>query len=235
MSDATNNQSSKEDSKSQTVDAGALLKELDNKLTEFTKKVDSKLEGLKSQPAMPQSAPASEDVDDVETLLYTDPKKAVEKITKSVEAKLENRLSSEQRIQQQFGDTYNKLAQDYPEITKQDSKFHQRARELVAELSDGRAYDSAALERAVYRAANELGVMPLKHRKAAESSEDDDSYVGGGSNMSSGSKRKSKEGGLDPRTIAFAQALGQNINDPEYIKRLEEINKSRKGNWKAFK
>lgn len=232
MSDTPNNEPKKEESPG-GVSTEAILKHLDEKLNALNESVDKKLSSIK-QPVIQQQKVETEPEEDIESLIYTNPAKAVAKITKSVESSVRSSVAQETQAKESFASTFNRLAQDYPEISNEQSKLYARAKELTMELSEGRSYDASALERAVFRAANEVGAVPMKLRRQEQNEEGDEGYYSGSSGNNPTKRKKGSEEDLDPKSIAFAQLIGMNVNDPNYIKRLKEINKKRKGNWGKY-
>lgn len=230
---STENQ--QQENKSNSVDAGfkAVTDQLAATQSDFSKKLDSVLAKLDQATAKQAANQVPED--DIETLMITNPKKAYEKIKAEVSNEVHASVNSQNNAVMEFNQTFSTLASEYPEIADQSSKLYARGKQLLAEFSNGKANDAAALERAVLKAATEQGVLPMKHR--AQQSNDDDTYSGSGNSSSSndnGRRKSSKKDDLDPRTIDLARLMGRPVDDPKYIERLKDIQKKRNGNWKKY-
>lgn len=213
-----------------------MQKKFDDFSSSFTKKLDALFAKLDSVPARQVvQTPANEP--DLESLMITDPKAAAALIKEQAKKEILGEVGKQTRAQQEFNNSFSSLSQDYPEILSASSQLYVRAKELLGQYSKGEN-DAEALERAVFKAANELGVVPMKARKSSSTS-DDDSFSGSGSgtegNRGNRRDRKQKDDELSPETLAFAQMLGKNVSDPKYLEKLKEISKKRTGNWNKYK
>lgn len=236
MSGTTN----KEDSNTNSQKAGEgennVQKQLDAFSSSFTKKLDQLFQKLDSAPSRQAPAPVVKvDEPDLETLMITDPRAAAALIKKQAKDEIMGEVGKQTRAQNEFNTAFSAMSQDYPEILSDKSDLYVRAKELLGQYSKGEN-DAEALERAIFKAANELGVVPLKRR--SKSSEDDDSFQGASGNSEGSSKnrrKQAKEGELSAETLAFAQLLGKDVSDTKYLEKLKDINKKRTGTWNRYK
>lgn len=206
--------------------------------------LNKRVEGMEKSKAAPGPKPAvkeepQDDDEDLATELLVNPGKAVKKITakieKEVSGKVRNEMSGANAARDNFFNRFQELSQEYPELGDTKSEFHTRAKELLTEKSNGAQWDVGALERAVFAAVSEKGVLPMKHRKQASSDEDDgDDYLGsGGSTSTSERQRRNSSEKLDPKTKAFAELCGLNL-DEATVKRLTKTQTERKGRWNKY-
>lgn len=208
------------------------FKALQADLNKLNSKVD---EGQKrQQKAAPE--PKREE-DDLSTTILVDPAKAVSQIAERVKKEVIGAVSSQNSAKEEFGNKFNELYREYPEISNQDSELHARAKEIMATLTDS-PYDASALERAVYRAAAEKGITPMKHRKKSDDDASDGEYLGSGGGSGGGegrSGRRAKSEKLPAATLAFAEAVGMNTKDPKVVERLTARHNDRKSNWSRYR
>lgn len=240
MSDNANKMPSAnaEGTKTPEIDVGKVAKQQDNIISHLSS-LEKKLEQLavNSQPVRQEPI----DSEKLEDLVFADPAKFASKIAEKVRSDVSAEKAKSDSESFEFSNTFSNLSEEYPELLKPSSDLYTKARELLVKYSNGKPNDAAALERAVFRASNELGIPALKYRKNEDNMSsdynDDDSFSGSSSSgQTSGNKKsRNKEGDLDPRTVEFARMLGRPVNDPAYIKKLKEIEKNRKGNWGKYK
>jgi hypothetical protein len=227
-------------------DVAKLVSEGFTKLQAELGNLNKRVEGIEKtkQPAAAPKKSAKEEEaedEDLATEILVNPTKAVKKLTAKIEQEVTGKVRSEMQGQGEARDTFfnrfTELAQEYPELNDTKSEFHTRAKELLTEKSNGKQWDVGALERAVFAAVSEKGVLPMKHRKQAaqEDDTDEDDYLGSGA--SSSASRSRQRGGssdkLDPKTKAFAELCGLKL-DEDTVKRLTKTQTDRKGRWNKY-
>lgn len=153
-------------------------------------------------------------------------------LSQEVESKLDQRLTIQNQRQAQLA----ALVQDYPELQNNNSDLTKKAIELFSSLSDVEKNSPTAYKFAVQSAAAELGVLTMSKRKTLE---DNDNFTINNSNSSSNrsgsgqsNKGVDKDAKIPDETLQFAQLLGLDTNNPEYIKRLKTAAKRK--NWSKF-
>lgn len=121
------------------------------------------------------------------------------------------------------------LVQQFPELQDGNADLTKKAVEYYNRLSNEEKMSPNAYKYAVNDAALDLGVVPMSKRQRNDN--DDESFTGSSSGNAKRPSQKNKqtEEKLDPATLAFAQAIGKDINDPKYIESLKK-HASRK-NW----
>lgn len=127
------------------------------------------------------------------------------------------------------------LVQSYPELQNGSSDLTQKAVEIYSKLSEAEKMSPNAYKFAVQDAASELGVLPMSKRTKNEQNSDSEDFTIDSTNYSSNQKKSSKNSKsqeLDPMTLAFAKAIGKDINDPKYIESLKKA--AGRKNWKKF-
>lgn len=168
------------------------------------------------------STSKQESEEDLENLMYSDPKAYAAKIkemTKNevlqeVKKSTESYNSKTAALQS----AVNEAISQFPELSQSNNPLTQRVYSIVG--SDPAKIDPKDLKLAVYQAATELNIAPINQRKAAMSKNDD--FSGLSSKGQKGKSPKSSNSGVLPEGVkAWAQALGLNLNDPTTKKRLE--------------
>lgn len=151
-------------------------------------------------------------------------------LSQEVESKLDQRLTVQNQRQAQLA----ALVQDYPELQNNNSDLTKKAIELFSSLSDVEKNSPTAYKFAVQSAAAELGVLTMNKRKTTE---ENDNFTINNSNNSGGkggnsNRNNDKDAKIQEETLQFAQLLGLDTNNPEYIKRLKAASKRK--NWSKF-
>lgn len=165
-----------------------------------------------TKPAQP--AAAAESLSD---LMYRDPEAYAKKVLEQADARADARISQVTQAQEKQNRVISSIAKEYPEITNGDHELTLLAVEKYEAMDKEEKTSPAAYKAAVAEAAAELGIKPRSKRP-----KESDDYVGGGGGSSGGSRspgaRKRNE--LDPRTAAFAEAVGLDLSKPEVKERL---------------
>lgn len=198
-------------------------------------KLNNKVDAAAAKKQAPE--PKVEAEDDLSTLILVDPAKAVSKITDKIKKEVTATFSSQSSAKDEFNNKFMELYKEYPEISDQGSELHQRAKEIMATITDSQ-FDSGALERAVYRAASEKGITPMKHRKNQPDGDDSGEYLGSGSSgegRGNSGRNKNRADKLPAATLAFAEAVGMNTKDPKVVERLTNRHNERKSNWSRYR
>jgi hypothetical protein len=187
---------------------------------------------IAQQQAMARPAPTAEkDIDPID-----DPKGFAKKIaadaarTATEQVMQYSQSQSQQQASQQ--QVLNALVQDYPELNDRSSELFIKAQEIQATMSAEERYNPTAIRAAVREAAGEVGLLPMKKR-TNKGNVDDFTVDSSGSSPNTAQRRQAKETELAPETLAFAEAIGMNINDPKYLASLKKVNQRK--NWGKFK
>lgn len=116
------------------------------------------------------------------------------------------------------------LVQSYPELQSSDSDLTKKAVEYYSRLSEYEKQSPNAYKYAVQDAASDLGVLPVNKRPKNSNQESDESFTAnsGSYNSNRPSAKKKADDKIDDATLAFAQAIGKDINDPKYIESLKK-------------
>lgn len=154
-----------------------------------------------------------------------DPKGYKDYIKREISQEMGQSINNNNQRQAQL----SALVQQFPELQDGNADLTKKAVEYYNRLSNEEKMSPNAYKYAVNDAALELGVVPMSKRQRNEN--DDESFTGSssGSAKRPSQKNKQAEEKLDPATLAFAQAIGKDINDPKYIESLKK-HASRK-NW----
>lgn len=200
----------------------ALDSKVTNELSALKQGMQQLLQAQQSQ-AKPQRKQEETSIPDP----IVDPKGYGEYLTRQIETRVESKISTQQTRNSQLASLVN----SYPELQDQGNELTRKSVEIFSQMSDEEKSSANAYKSAVAMAASELGVLPVSKRK--QTNDDDGNFSITNSTSSSSRNRnsnKNKEEDLDPMTVAFAQAIGKDTNDPEYIKRLKQANKRTKWN-----
>jgi hypothetical protein len=213
--------SNQDDAQEQPDPIKNLKAEMERKLGNVADTLKKQNEALEAY--MRAQAPASpkQVEENLEDLIYSDPKRYAQIIEDRAVAKAEERVLSKTQKSNQINNTIAALSQDYPELQSDGSELTKKALEIYKSLGEEGA---AAIRAAVREAAVELGVQPMSKRKNT-----DDYSFGSGGNVGR-QPRKEREPELDQETIDLARLLnegtGRDVNSPEFKKRLLEREKN---------
>ncbi len=109
------------------------------------------------------------------------------------------------------------LAQEYPEI-QTDPKVRQAVIDAQKDVPESIRDTAAGYEHAILKATSRFGIIPKSKRQTV----DEDTYLA----PSGGNRQAPKKGvKISENQRRIAELMGQNVDDPEYIKRLEAANK----------
>jgi hypothetical protein len=199
---------------------------------EFERKLGNVTEQLRAQSEMLQRtleqmqaakntpAAAEEEIDPiVNPVAY---KQAIKE-----EAKREMR--SEIQLSQATQNEVARIQGMYPEFGENGSEAAKMALDKFKSLPSHLKGTPEGAKLVLMETAAEMGLIPASRRRKSEA--EDDYTVGGGS---SGTNRPQRQQAtkLDNKTLAFAELIGLDINNPETRKSLESRTKRR--NWEQY-
>jgi len=195
-----------------------------NLKSEFGRKFDSVQDQLKAQNEQLQrmveqiiAAQSAKQEPQEEPDPVLNPKQFKEQIKREA-------LAEVQRSTQLSMATQNEVARIqamYPEFAQENSEAAQIALKKFQALPAHLKGTPEGARLVLFEAANEVGLVPKKARKTEQGA--DEGYTMGSS--PSKNIRQSSQGKLDERSLAFAQLVGLNVDDPEVRKRLENRTK----------
>lgn len=208
-----------------------LQKEFERKLQNTTAQTNKQLQALAdaqnqllAQLSSVSSSKASQaEDDDMESLMYSDPKayaakieeratkKAMESIQKSTETQNQQRYALQSAI--------NEVVAQFPELGKSDHPMTQRVYDIVG--TDPSRIDPKDIKLAALQVATEMNIAPISKRNKQMKNDD----FSGLPSSSSKSKPKRSKNELSEGTKAWAVALGLDLRDPVTVKRLQARSK----------
>lgn len=198
-----------------------------NNMNETLSQVMEKLNTL-AQPA--PVAPAN-DKKRLADLLYSDPEAYVEEIEKRAADKAAKMASQqvEGRMNQQnaINSTVAAIHNQYPELGQQDSEAFKSAIAKFQALPKYLQGTPEGAKIALLETVSELGLIPQSKRKSVKN--DDFSLSGGGSSKGGARDVKPSAKDLDPNTLAAAQLMGLNVDDPKVVERLKSYKGGKRG------
>jgi hypothetical protein len=245
MSDEHNDGSSTppeapEGSSSQENQSVDPLKQLHAEMTRKMRNSDSKIDSLMSanqqlseqlSAALNRLAPSApvQEEEDLSAVVY-DPQKYAKTLAKKVTEEVSRNVNQTQAIQAQKNQVLNTLVQEYQELAQQDSEFSRAAIAVYNSLSEQEKASPNSYRLAAREAAANLGVLPVSKRGNRDS---EDFVIPGNRTQSSGARRKASQQDqeIDQRTLAWAEVLGLDVNNP---KTKASLIKNSKREWKRY-
>jgi hypothetical protein len=242
------------DEKSQTSGDGSAAPpdEIKNIKSEFARKTDNLQKMLEEQnkrseamlqamiqmqqqkAAAQQDIASSEDEYDVGVDPIDDPKKFAAKVAAKAAEKATRQVNEQNaanhRVQQEQQAALLSLVSDYPELNDVASDLYKQALQLTNAMPDSYRNSSIGLKAAVREAAANLGVLPVSKRTKTG---DTDDFSVDSPKTERKQRRNESEPEIDPNALAFAELLGQPVNDPKYLERLKQASKRK--DWKRYK
>lgn len=224
---ADENQTNEQGNQAPNVDE--TLKNLKSEFFRKQENVSRELEQIKAMLgnlAQPQRQQAAESTETPDPVL--DPKGYKEYLKKEVLQETSQIVNQNNQRQSQLAS----LVQSYPELQDSNSELTKKAVENYSRLSNEEKMSPRAYQFAVQDAAAELGVLAMSKRQNNKQNDGDDSFTGNSGSYSSNKpnqKQSRNNDKIDDATLAFAQAIGKDINDPKYIESLKKHTK--RGNW----
>jgi hypothetical protein len=207
-----------------------------DRLSQENQRLQQQLEqlvGMMQQQQQQRVAPPAESEKDLSDLAFTNPGEYAKRVAALARQEASTIVTQSLNQQNQSNAILNQLVNDYPELADQGSELTQKAVNIYKALSEQDRSSPIAYKAAVREAAAELGLLP-KTRRSKDSSEpsikSNASSSNEGSSRSSSSSKKADK--LDDRTIAFAKAVGLNVQDPKTIERLQK--RAQRKNWNKF-
>lgn len=224
---ADENQANEQGNQMPNVDE--TLKNLKSEFSRKQENVSKELEQIKAmlgnlaQPQRQQAAEPNEIPDPV-----LDPKGYKEYLKKEVLQETSQIVNQNNQRQSQLAS----LVQSYPELQDSNSELTKKAVENYSRLSNEEKMSPRSYQFAVQDAAAELGVLPVSKRQNNKNNDGDDSFTANSGAYSSNKpsqKQNRNSDKIDDATLAFAQAIGKDVNDPKYIESLKKH--TNRKNW----
>lgn len=218
------------------ADSGAADDPIANLKSEFNRKFENQQKELKTlsdtnaslsaqlkqiKPAAP-TEPKKKPLDQI---FYEDPEAHARILKDQAKAELKEELRQEQAQATRTSQAMAKMANEYPELTDQNSDLTKKTLEIYNAYSDDEKRDPKALRLAAFEAVQDLGVKPMSKRT------DDEifSLSQGGGNRP---PRRGPSDKLDARTEDLAAVMGLDYRDPKVAARLKE--RAQRKNYKSY-
>lgn len=229
-SSAASGQGGEAESKQRTMESlQAEMNRKTEKLMNENQKLAQRMEELMGMLTPKQSAAAAPQEDDLETLVYKDPKAYAAKVKAEAAREAQRAVSESLNQQQQSNAILAQLTNEYPELSDSNSELTQKAVEAYKAMSAAERSSPIAYKTAVRDAAADLGILPKNKRRQSS----DDFTMSG---QSSGEGRRgapSKEQqAIDNKTAEFAKLLGLDPSDKKVAERLKQRNQRK--NWSRW-
>jgi len=211
------------------------LKNLQAEFSRKTSNLDSKLEAINQQlQQLSLLGQVNTKTQEAQPAGRPDPVLEPEAYEKYMEQKLESKLNSRLEVQQRQQAEIGSLVSQFPELQDPNSELTKSALQIYNNMNPMDKNNPIAYRTAIQQAALDLGVLPKSKRQQQQQVTNDESDdIGSGNRRQQSPTKSGKNGKLDAATLAFAQALGKDINDPKYRERLEKA--ASRNTWGKFK
>lgn len=212
------------------------LKNLQAEFSRKTSNLDSKLEAINQQlQQLSLLGQVNTKQQEAQPAGRPDPVLEPEAYERYMEQKLESKLNSRLEVQQRQQAEIGSLVAQFPELQDPNSELTKSALQIYNSMSPSDKNNPIAYRTAIQQAALDLGVLPKAKRQQQQVTNDESDDIGSGNKrqQQQQSTKNNKNGKLDAATLAFAQALGKDINDPNYRERLEKA--ASRHTWGKFK
>lgn len=207
--------------------------EMDRKignLSEQNAQIKAALEAIVAQNAAKTKPPA--ETENLEDLVYSDPKRYAQLVEERAIQKASEAVTKQAQMSQATQGTIMSIQAQYPEFGQDNSEAAQLALRKFQTLPAHLKGTPEGAKMVLLEAASELGLVPAnKRRRVTEESDDSFSLGGAGGQGTSG--RRKTPAKLDPKTLAFAEAIGLDTSKPEVLKSLEE--RAQRDSWNKYR
>lgn len=141
--------------------------------------------------------------------------KALERQIQELSSSVPKQTQEILRQERELNDVVFRLASQFPEITG-DASVQQEILKEHSKLSKGLRDTAEGYELAVQRVVTRKGLVPKSKRN-----DDVDPDVSSSAKRGTTTTANTKRPKISEKTLAVAQLLGRDINDPDVLKRLE--------------
>lgn len=169
-------------------------------------------------------SPKEED-SDIDTLIISDPKKAVNRIKSEAKNEIMKEIQDQNKLSQEQQAVISNIINDFPELSDPNHELTVKTIEIFGRMSEREKALPLSYKVAAREAADELNILPKKKRN---SNSDNDSFT---LNAKKGNYNKDKNNKVEDSTLAFAEAMGLDINNKDLVERLA---KHAKRNFKSW-
>lgn len=160
-------------------------------------------------------------------LVFDDPEEFVKQVEENATRKATEVVTKQYEASQKVQTEVASFTSKYPEFAQEGSEAVLLATKYASQLPAKLKGTAEGVEIAMSRAALELGLVAANKRKTTINEEP---VVG--SRGSSSAASTSKKGKIDEKTLAFAELLGMDLNDPKQAAALEKANNRKK--WNSY-
>lgn len=203
MTDADNKDTSQADKSNSDGNKPDTLAEIRAQMEQLIQN-QNQLTQTMASALKPQPRVEEEDEDQ-----YYDPKKLRARVTQDTQSIIADQLRAEKAKDAMIWE----LAQEYPEI-KSNQQIKNDILAAQKSLPENLRDTAVGYETAVLKAVSKAGLVPKSKRPTTD---EDASFEPRGAGEARGNKKVK----LSQNTLAIAELMGRNVNDPEVIKRLE--------------
>jgi len=193
---------------------------LEKGLSDTNQKLEQLMQSLTTISQQNQQAQApAESEDDLEDLMYKNPKAYAAKIKEQTLAEIEKKQAAQAQQQAESQKVISTLVSDFPELNQPNSELYEKTQELYNNMSESEKASPATWRAVVYQAAMETGLKPKKLRKKETKSSETDDFV---MSANAGRSPAKKEVSIDDNTLKFARLMGLDVDNKETVARLQK-------------
>lgn len=185
---------------------------------------NERMEALIAQLAESRSEKAQVPQQDLGDLIYEDPDKALRemeaRITKTAEQKISQRVERQQKTQQTVATFQSK----YPELQDEGHPAYKAALKSFETLPEHLKGTPEGAQMAILQAVADFGLQPKQRRKGGTDNFSVSSKAGAQGSKGSAPKE-------DRRMLAFAEAMGLDVQDKKVVERLSKTGERNFKEW----
>lgn len=172
-------------------------------------------------PVAPQKA--------MKDLMFDDPEAYTQHIIAQAASIADQKINEKVRVSSASQSVVNEISGKYAEFSNPNSEAAQEALAEYAKLPQYLQNTPEGTRLALMNVVANRGLSPTAKRQASKT---DDFALGGGAPPAARRSQASPKSEIDPQTLAFAELIGIDVNDP---KRLEGLKKSAgRKNWNRY-
>lgn len=173
-----------------------------------------------AQPAAPQAPQKA-----LKDLVYDDPDQAAEIITQRAIAEADRRVDQRIQLNQATSFVVSDMQAKYSEFAQAGSDAAKLAVAKANALPAHLKGTPEGLKLAMMEVVADLGLVPASKRQAPAQQSNEDFQLGNRGNSAPRQRQPDPKKEIDPLTIAFAEAMGVDVNDPKRIEGLKQASK----------
>ena len=201
-------------------------RKFENITEQLARQNDEMRRALESLATKQAPAAPAEEVDPI-----VDPVRYKERVKAETKEEILSEIDHRNALSQATTAEVMKMQSLYPEFSQENSEAARVALQKFQALPKHLKGTPEGARLVLRDTADELGLTPVSRRKSGQDGDDYSvsSSGGGGSSRS----RREREPKVDDKTLAFAELIGLNVNDPAVRKGIEE--RAKRDSWTKYR